>query len=217
MSVDNPGWRRAIRWPAVLALLVLLVFGVKVVEDVIARESGGIDTAVLWFLRQHLPPALTDFFSLVTATGEGIFLVPATVFLTAMFLMFKHRREALLLAASEASAGVVTYAIKALVNRSRPDLWSEAWYSSSSFPSGHTLCTTALATTAVLCLTRVWPRSRYAAVALAVLWVGLMALSRLVLGAHWPSDVLAGAILGLFIPLAISMFLDLHPQGWVGR
>ena len=43
----------------------------------------------------------------------------------------------------------------------------------------------------------------------------LVALSRLVLGAHWPTDVLAAAVLGVSIPLAISTLLDRHPQRWL--
>lgn len=193
---------------------MLLVIGIKVFEDVITEDSGPIDTAVLWFIRQHTPPALTDFFSLVSATGAGLFLVPATIILTAIFLALNHRREALLLASAMAYAGISTFVIKAVVNRLRPDLWSATWYSSSSFPSGHTLCTTALATALVLCVARVWPASRYPALALAALWVALVALSRLVLGAHWPTDVLAATVLGVFIPLAISTLLNRHPQHW---
>lgn len=147
-------------------------------------------------------PLYTDrFFTLVTSTGAAIFLGPATVLLNTTVLRLKHRREALLVASSMAWAGRLTYFIKALVNRAR----GATWCSSSSCPIGHTLCTTALATARVLCVTRVWPRSCYAALALAGLWIGLMELSRLVLGSHWPTDVLAAFCLGVFAPMAISM------------
>ncbi len=46
---------------AVLGLLTLLIVGMKVFEDVITKESGPFDTAVLWFIRQHIPSTLTGF------------------------------------------------------------------------------------------------------------------------------------------------------------
>ena len=199
--------------PAVLELLTLLIVGMKVFEDVITKKSGPFYTAVLWLIRQHIPSTLTGLFTLVTSTGAAIFLGPATVLLNTTVLRLKHRRKALLVASSMAWSGLLTYFIKALVNRSRPDPWGATRYSSSSFPIGHTLRTTALATALVLCVTRVWPGSRYAALALAGLWIGLMELSRLVLGSHWPTDVLAAFCLGVFAPMAISMALDLYQHG----
>ena len=195
---------------AVLTLLTLLVIGIKVFEDVLSKESGPVDTAALLLIKQNVSPVLISFFSAVTWTGAAIFLVPATVMLCTLFLLMRHTREAALLAATMASGWVLTYALKALVNRARPELWSTTWYWGSSFPSGHTLSTVAFATASTLIATRIWPPSRRVALPLAVLWIGLMGLSRLVLGVHWPSDVLVAICLGLFIPLAISLFLFPH-------
>ncbi len=86
------------------------------------------------------------------------------------------------------------------------------WYWGSSFPSGHTLSTAAFGTAAALCVARLWPRAGSAAMALAVLWTGLVAVSRLVLGVHWPSDVLVAMCLGFFIPLMISVANDLRAR-----
>lgn len=210
MSAYASRWRRAHVVLLAVVLLALLLIGSAIFDDVIAQPSGAFDTTVLWFIRRNIPAAWSGFFSAVTATGSGTFLVTVTVLLTALLLRLRYRREALLLALSLPSAGLLTYAIKALVNRARPDLWGAAWYSSSSFPSGHTLCTTAVATALVLCAARVGPRpaSSNAAAALAVVWAGLVGLSRLVLGAHWPTDVLAAAVVGVFIPLAICTLLD---------
>ena len=195
---------------AVLTLLTLLVIGIKVFEDVLSNESGPVDTAALLLIKQNTSPGLIGFFSAVTWSGAAIFLVPATAVLCALLLLMRRPRDAVLLAATMASGWALTYALKMTVNRARPELWSTTWYWGSSFPSGHTLSTAAFATALTLIATRIWPLSVRVALPLAVLWIGLMGLSRLVLGVHWPSDVLAAVCLGLFIPLAISLFLFPH-------
>ena len=195
---------------AVLTLLTLLVIGIKVFEDVLSKESGPVDTAALWLIKQNTPPSLINFFSAVTWSGAAIFLVPATCVLCALLLLMRHPREAVLLAATMTSGWALTYVLKALVNRARPELWSTTWYWGSSFPSGHTLSTAAFSTALTLIASRIWPRSRNTVLPLAVVWISLMGLSRLVLGVHWPSDVMAAVCLGVFLPLAVSMLIDLH-------
>lgn len=78
----------------------------------------------------------------------------------------------------------------------------------SSFPSGHTLSTAAISTAAALSVARIWPQAGTSAMTLAVLWTGLVAVPRLVLGVHWPSDVLAALCIGVFMPLVISVAFD---------
>ena len=195
---------------AVLTLTTLLVLGVKVFEDVLSKESGSVDTAIMWFIKQHTSPALLDFFGLLTWGGAAVFLVPSTTAIGGLLLITRHYRDAILLAAAMTSGSALTYALKALVDRARPELWSTTWYWGSSFPSGHTLSTAAFATALTLIVARIWPLSRRIALPLAVLWISLMGLSRLVLGVHWPTDVLAAICIGVFIPLAINMVLDLY-------
>lgn len=198
-----------------LALLILIVIGIKVFEDVIARESSAVDTALLWFIRQHMPAEMTGFFEIVTWTGAGIVLAPLALVLSAGLWLAHRRHEAVVLAASMASAWLFIYAIKSLVERSRPSLWSAAWYWGSSFPSGHTVNTAAFAGTLAIVVARIWPRWRSSALTLAAIWIGLVALSRLVLGVHWPTDVLAAICLGFVIPLVMSVLIDLRKPDWV--
>jgi undecaprenyl-diphosphatase len=158
---------------------------------------------------------MTSFFEAVTWTGAGIVLAPLALMLSAGLWLAHRRHEAVVLAASMASAWLLIYAIKALVDQSRPALWCTAWYWGSSFPSGHTVNTAAFAGAQAIGVARLWPKWRATAIALAAVWISLVALSRLVLGMYWPTDVLASICLGLVIPLAISALIDLCKPNWV--
>lgn len=198
---------------AVLGLLTLAMSAIKVIEDVVAQESGPIDTAALWFVREHVPAAMAGFFAIVTRTGSVAFLTPATVLAVIVLLLARRRFEAVLMGATMISATLLVYGIKTLVGRVRPALWETQWYSGSSFPSGHTLSTAAFATAASLCLARIWPRSAGASMFAALLWSILVAFSRLVLGVHWPSDVIAALCVGVFTPLFFSVIFDKRGAG----
>lgn len=208
----RPQWTEHLtkRRLAVLGILTLAVGCIKLIEDVVAKESGPVDEAILRFVRDHVPAALNGVFEVVTFSGSARFLMPVAVLAAAALLLARRRFEAVLVSASVITATLVVLGMKAIVGRARPALWDVQWYWGSSFPSGHTLSTAAFATAAALCVARIRPRAGTLAMALALLWTGLVAVSRLVLGVHWPSDVLAATCLGTFIPLLISMANDLR-------
>lgn len=210
----RPQWTEHLtkRRLAVVGILTLAVGGIKLIEDVVAKESGPVDEAILWFVRDHVPAALNGFFAVVTFSGSARFLMPVAVVAAVALLVVRRRFEAVLVGSSVITATLVVWGMKAIVGRARPALWETQWYWGSSFPSGHTLSTAAFATAAALCVARTWPRAGSVAMALAVLWTGLVAVSRLVLGVHWPSDVLVAMCLGFCIPLMISVVNDLRPR-----
>lgn len=210
----RPQWTEHLtkRRLAVLGVLTLAVGGIKLIEDVVAKESGPVDEAILWFIRDHVPAALNGFFAVVTFSGSARFLVPVAVVAAMALLIARRHFEAVLVGTSVITATLVVWGMKAIVGRARPALWEAQWYWGSSFPSGHTLSTAAFATAAALCVARIWPRARTLAMALAVSWTGLVVVSRLVLGVHWPSDVLVAMCLGFFIPLMISVGTDLRAR-----
>ena len=214
----RPQWTEHLtkRRLAVVSLLTLAAGGVKLIEDVVAQESGPVDEAILWFIRDHVPAALNGFFEVVTLSGSARFLMPLAAVAATALLLARRRVEAVLVGASVVTATLVVWGMKAIVGRARPALWEAQWYWGSSFPSGHTLSTAAFTTAAALGVARIWPRAGTLAMMIAVLWTGLVAVSRLVLGVHWPSDVLAAMCLGAFIPLLISVSLDLSNRQFDG-
>lgn len=115
----------------------------------------------------------------------------------------RTRRLALALAAAVATQAVLVWALKALLGRVRPWLalglpapWGHPH--DGSFPSGHaagSFCVAAFIVAVLPALTRRTALARALSVAVLVL-AALIAVSRIYLGAHFPSDVLAGALLG---------------------
>jgi undecaprenyl-diphosphatase len=208
----QPTWSEPLerRRLSIISVLVLAASAVKLSEDVLGGESGPIDKTILLFIHSHVPSTLTGFFEAVTFTGSSKVLLPLAAVVTIALLFARHRFEALLVAASVISGTIVIYVIKTVVGRDRPALWDTGWYWGSSFPSGHTLIVAAFATAAALCIGRIRPAAGKLALSIALLWVFLVAISRLVLGVHWPTDVLVAACIGAFLPLAMSVVFERH-------
>lgn len=174
------------------------------------------EATILWLVHNHVPQSLGGFFNIVTLSGSARFLVPVCVLTVMALLVARRRVEALLMAASMLTAPLAVYALKSAFGRLRPAFWeASSYYWGSSFPSGHTLGAAAFACAAVLCAARIWPQRRGLLVlgtGFAILWIGAVALSRLVLGVHWPTDVLAAIALGVAIPVFFSTLFDLHQR-----
>ena len=202
MKAHQP--RRGVRWVPWLVVLTLILSSLKIIEDVVGRESGPFDETLLWFVRAQVPSTWSGFFAAATLSGSAAFLAPATAVVALVLWIARRRSQAMLVAASSISAALFVYGLKVLVGRERPALWDTQWYWGSSFPSGHTLSAAAFATAAALCVARIWPRWATAAMVLALVWSLTVALSRLVLGVHWPTDVLVALCIGVLIPLLIS-------------
>lgn len=142
-----------------------------------------------------LPSAVRD----VTALGSSTVL-SFVVLATTLFLWLRGRgRTALLVLASTSLGAVAVTVIKALVSRSRPDLIDRLMTeTSNSFPSGHAANSTIVYLTLATLLFPVVrePRMRAFLIGVALVLVGAIGVSRVYLGVHWPSDVIAGWAFG---------------------
>jgi undecaprenyl-diphosphatase len=197
----KPAWSEPLdrRRVALLWLLTLGAVAVKLTEDVLGGESGPIDNGI--------------FFEAITLSASAVVLTPLTIVATVALIVAKRRFEATLLAGSVMGGAALVYVVKASIGRERPMLWDAQWYWGSSFPSGHTLVVAAFAAANALILGRLCPAARLSALAVALMWVVLVAFSRLILGVHWPTDVLAAACVGAAIPLGLQFVLDSRSRG----
>jgi undecaprenyl-diphosphatase len=185
-------------------ILAALLVAIKVSEDALTGESGPMDKAILMGIHHHMPSSWTPFFAMVTWGGSFDFLVPLLAVSSLAFVSFKKWSQVALLLSSAACGGVVIYLLKTITARDRPALWETRWYWGTSFPSGHTLETACCATALTFCLSRLWPAQAKFFRGAAVLWVLLVGSSRLVLGVHWPTDVLVAACVGMLIPVSMQ-------------
>ncbi|MBC6989666.1 phosphatase PAP2 family protein [Hymenobacter sp. BT491] len=180
-------------------LLALLVLGiaapwfifVEVAEDI--WESGGFigDQPILQWLHRQESPALDKLaVALTTVGGPEVMTIIAGVI--ALSLLVRHyRMQALFFTLSVGGAVVLNVLAKTIFGRPRPALWvSIAPAKFYSFPSGHAMGSAALAAALAFLLWRSpWRWVVGMAGGLFALGVGL---SRMYLGVHYPSDVLAG-------------------------
>lgn len=108
-------------------------------------------------------------------------------------------------AATMTAGGVLGVVLKLLVGRHRPDLLDPvARASGYSFPSGHALNSALGASVLLLVLLPVLPRLRAALWTAAIVLPLVTGLSRIGLGVHWTSDVVAGWLLGVAVPAATA-------------
>ena len=207
----QPTWSQPLdrRRVAVLWLFALGATATKITEDAVGGESGPLDEGIMLFLHSHVPLALMGFFEAVSFSASAPALTSLTIAGVSALIIAKRRLEATLLASSVILSALVVYAVKAIVGRERPALWDTQWYWGSSFPSGHTLVVAAFAAAGTLILARLRPAARTCVLVVAMLWVVLVAFSRLILGVHWPTDVLAAACVGAAIPLGLRFVFEL--------
>lgn len=206
---------RRTRWDLVVAgaaMASVLLFGVWL------RATGGEPTAVdLWWHDLALvPPGSPAYWAaLGLAQVGGSAGVSVCVALAAGVLLLRRRfREATSIVAAALLGVTCSELLKVLVARPRPvDRMIDP--SGLSYPSGHSMGAAVLAVSLVLVIAAVDRRSRalarWAACG-ATVWVLLMMGSRTVLGVHWLTDTVAGALLGLAAAIAAARLVQL-PRG----
>jgi undecaprenyl-diphosphatase len=183
---------------------ILLAF--RTVDD-LADPIGGVG----------IEEAMRD----LTALGGTFLTTLVSVLGVAFFLLDRRPRAALLLAGIIVSGVGVVFAIKFGIDRPRPDLVPHAMNAlSPSFPSGHTAAASVVYLSVGALLARALPllRLRIFALSVAVLVALGVGVSRVYLGVHWPTDVLAGWTIGGGWALAGWLVeRDFQRRGWIER
>jgi undecaprenyl-diphosphatase len=205
-----------LRWLRALTLRTLALFAIAVVASVafavIAAEirRGALDHADRAIeLTIHRLDSLPADVVAMTATriGSNTVLLPVLALVTALAIHLRNRTVAIVLVI-DAAAVICAYSLlKLMFSRERPELFDKvALPTGYSFPSGHSMSAIGIYGVIAAALIALYPRARRPVIAAAAILIGLIGLSRIYLGVHWPSDVLGG-FLGGVPPLIASVHL----------
>lgn len=179
---------------SLLGSLLALLFFSWLAEEVFEGELRNFDMQVRVTIHQWANPMLTLAMKVISDLGSPIFLSSLFVVLIVVFLRIRWRRAAIWLSIDMAGALVLDVSLKYLFHRTRPVPFFVPEPQTYSFPSGHALGSFCFYMVLAGLLTgRI--RNFYARIAIwifAALLVGIIGFSRIYLGVHWPTDVIAG-------------------------
>jgi undecaprenyl-diphosphatase len=183
---------------AVLALGAGFAF-LELAEEVRQGDVDAFDTAVLSWLAERRSPRLDALFLAVTALGSAPVLGVLTAGVVLPSFLARRLRPGLTLLVAVLGAAALSKGLKLVYGRPRPTLVPHLeTVASASFPSGHTLASVAFFSTLALLAAEQAPRRRLRVFFVTYsLFVGAMvAVSRVYLGVHYPSDVAGGGLVG---------------------
>ena len=187
------------RWAAVipvslgLAIVSLVLFS-WLADAVLKNGTDRFDDTVRSLIHHLASPWLTSAMRFVTNLGDWQAILTATLCLLFFLWYRRERGQILVVLVTMIGAGALDGVLKLVFHRSRPDPFFIAKPTTYSFPSGHaliSLCFYGLVA-GVLShhLRKKW--QRVAVWSAASILIAMIGFSRVYLGVHWPSDVLAG-------------------------
>lgn len=180
---------------------LLITFGL---DTALAFRAPGVDGAAISAVTAHRPARLTSVVRVVTDAGSPAAMTTLAVLLIVVLLLCRRWTTAAWVAVTAIVGGALSPLLKAAFHRPRPVGERLSAANGWSFPSGHTLGTTVVVGLLTLVLTRELCRTGHRlgarlSAAAAVLVAALVGFSRVWLGVHWPTDVLASWLLGALV------------------
>ena len=181
---------------AFLALAALSLVFLKLASEMAEGETLGFDRAIMQWMRDHAGgPAMRTTMLDITALGGTAVLTLVTVAVTGFLIVVRKAATAGFVAASVTGGALLSFALKLVFSRPRPDLVEHLVYvDTSSFPSGHAANSAVVYLTLGMLLASTQERHapRIYLISVAILLTLAIGVSRVYLGVHWPSDVIAG-------------------------
>ncbi|MFK4810989.1 phosphatase PAP2 family protein [Devosia sp. ZW T5_3] len=198
-----------------IALVSGLILGfLRLADEMLEGETEAFDRAILMLFRDKAnidqvigPPWVQEMVRDVTALGSFAILGLLVLGVVIYLVLARMRGMALLVLVSVLGGTVLSTVLKMGYDRPRPDLVTSSHQFTASFPSGHAMLSAVTFLTLGAILAQVAPTRalRIFAIGAAIFLTLIVGVSRLYMGVHFPSDVLAGWCLGAAWALGCSL------------
>ncbi|MFH0358119.1 phosphatase PAP2 family protein [Streptococcus sp. P25B114] len=192
---------------------VILGYTVKFYPEAVA----GFDTAIQTLVRGNLPSIASQFWTSITVLGNTVIILTISLLLAAFFYFYKKwKMEASLILASFAVMGVASTALKYVYQRPRPSI---EWLIDTigySYPSWHTASTMMITGAVVIIIQQRMKKGALKLLLQAGLLIlaALVAISRIYIGVHFPTDIIGGWLLAGFLLSVLYPFYDQKRFEW---
>jgi len=188
----TPLFEAAVILSLVVAILCLVLFA-WLGREMLEGDTLRFDGAVRSWVHHFSSPAMTRAMTAISALGYGVLIIELLI-AVAVFSWLRWSRAAIWLAVAMTGALLLDLTLKYVYHRTRPTAFFGVAPDTYSFPSGHALCSLCFyGVMAGLLAARIkslaWRMAVWAAAALLIVAIGF---SRIYLGVHYPSDVVAG-------------------------
>lgn len=175
----------------------LLLF-IEIVDELKGNELTRFDESVIHYIQAFISPMLTEYMSVITFLGSVKWLAFSVLLAAVLLFIFKKRSLAWFMVLSSGLGALFNLLLKWIFKRERPDIRPLIEEQGFSFPSGHSMGSFIFYGSLAYMIIHLAKRKRLKAAWTLMLgcFIIMIGLSRIYLGVHFPSDVIAGFAAG---------------------
>lgn len=194
---------------AAAILGVFLFLFIEIVDELREKELVRFDERVIDYVQAFISPRLTEFMQVITFLGSVKWLAFAVIIAAVLLFIFKKCSLALFMVISSGVGALFNILLKWIFKRERPDIRPLIEEQGFSFPSGHSMGSFIFYGSLAYMIVHLAKKRRWktAWVLMLGFFIVSIGLSRIYLGVHFPSDVIAGfAAGGVWLTIMILGF-----------
>ncbi len=197
-----------------IILFICLILFLAIVENVFANEVTKMDVVGYEFIANNfIRVSLTPIVKIFTNFGSALFLLPVTILLC---LILKNRKIRFSILFNLIFITIINQVLKFIVQRPRPTDFKLIDESGYSFPSGHAMISVAFYGYLIFLIYKYIKNKiiKFLLISLLVILIIIIGVSRIYLGVHYTSDVLAGFLISLSY---LIMYISISNKWIEGR